>query len=272
MEKENAGAAVAEKEEQKQVNIFENFNYIGKRETVAYILNDVSNTFGIGYGDRYIWDVVHIDFTVSAVVNLFTSAWDIINDLLLATIVDNTRTRIGKFRPYLLGMQIPLTLLGMLYWMLPVFFPNTSGTYIPKLIFYFTFNIIQETAGTAISLAKGGYMSTITPNPNERVRMIMLAELLSGYLGEDVPGYIMGILFDLVVNEKINLNLKKPYFLMHDAVFLLLLQGESAAVGGGTEHKRGHEGDIHELPGAVDVPVRLPRRLRHKRLHAELFY
>ena len=131
MENENVQTAVAENEEQKQINIFENFNYIGKKETVAYILNDVSNTFHIGYGDSYIWDVVHVDFTVSAVVNIFTSAWDIINDLLLATIVDNTRTRIGKFRPYLLGLQIPLTLLGMLYWMIPVFFPNTSGTFIP---------------------------------------------------------------------------------------------------------------------------------------------
>ena len=79
-------------------------------------------------------DVVKIDFTISAIVNIFTSAWDIINDLLLATVVDNTRTRLGKFRPYLLGMQIPLTLLGALYWMLPLFFPGSSATYIPKLI------------------------------------------------------------------------------------------------------------------------------------------
>ena len=221
MENENTVATAVENEEAKQVNIFENFNYIGKKETVAYILNDVSNTFHIGYGDRYIWDVVHIDFTVSAVVNIFTSAWDIINDLLLATIVDNTRTRIGKFRPYLLGMQIPLTLLGMLYWMIPVFFPNTSGTFIPKLIFYFTFNIINETASTAISLAKGGYMSTITPNPNERVRLIMLAELLSGYLGEDLPGIVMGVLYDLVVNEKININLKNLFLIMGTSTSLI---------------------------------------------------
>ncbi|MCQ2462506.1 MAG: MFS transporter [Clostridia bacterium] len=194
-----------------ETNIYENFNYVGTKETAAYILNDVSNTFAVGGGERYIWDVVKIDFTVSAVVNLFTSAWDIINDLILATIVDNTRTRLGKFRPYLLGMQIPLTLLGTLYWFLPIFFPNTSGTFIPKLIFYFTFNIIQETASTAIGIAKGGYMSTITPNPNERVRLITLAELLSGYLGEDVPGYIFGILYDLINNDKIKMKLSSLF-------------------------------------------------------------
>ena len=123
-----------------KVNIYENFNYVGVKESAAYILNDVSNTFNINaFTDRFIWDVVKIDFTISAIVNIFTSAWDIINDLLLATIVDNTRTRLGKFRPYLLGMQLPLTLLGAMYWMLPLFFPGSTATYIPKLIFYFLF-------------------------------------------------------------------------------------------------------------------------------------
>lgn len=198
--------------EEKKVNVYENFNYIGVKESVAYLLNDVSNTFNInGFTERYIWDVVKVDFTITAVVNIFTSAWDIINDLILATVVDNTRTRLGKFRPYLLGLQIPLTLLGSLYWMLPLFFPNTAGTYIPKLIFYFAFNVINETASTAIGLAKGGYMSTITPNPNERVRMILLAELLSGYLGEDMPRYIFGVVYDLIINNKIKWKLSSAF-------------------------------------------------------------
>ncbi len=197
---------------EKKVNVYENFNYVGVRESVAYVLNDVSNTFNINsFQERYIWDVVKVDFTVSAVVNLFTSAWDTINDILLGSLVDSTRTRIGKFRPYLLGLQVPLTLLGALYWMIPLFFPGTSGTYIPKLIFYFAFSVIQETASTAINLAKGGYMSTTTPNPNERVRLITLAELFSGYLGEDMPRYIFGVLYDLIVNEKISMKLSSAF-------------------------------------------------------------
>ncbi|MBE6716702.1 MAG: hypothetical protein E7573_07255 [Ruminococcaceae bacterium] len=196
----------------KQVNVYENFNYVGVKESVAYVLNDVSNTFNINsFQERYIWDVVKVDFTVSAVVNIFTSAWDTINDILLGSLVDNTRTRLGKFRPYLIGLQVPLTLLGALYWMIPLFFPGTSGTHVPKLIFYFAFTIIQETASTAMNLAKGGYMSTTTPNPNERVRLITLAELFSGYLGEDLPRYIFGALYDLIVNEKIGMKLSTAF-------------------------------------------------------------
>ncbi len=209
---ENTKVNAAAQSAEENVNVYENFNYVGVKESVAYLLNDVSNTFNIdGFSERYIWDVVKIDFTISAVVNIFTSAWDIINDLILATVVDNTRTRLGKFRPYLLGLQIPLTLLGSLYWMLPLFFPNTAGTYVPKLIFYFAFNVIKETASTAIGLAKGGYMSTITPNPNERVRLILLAELLSGYLGEDMPRYIFGVVYDLIINNKIKWKLSGAF-------------------------------------------------------------
>lgn len=193
-------------------NVYENFNYVGVKESAAYVLNDFSNTFNISsFNERYIWDVVHIDFTLNAIVNIFTSTWDIINDVLLATVIDNTRTRLGKFRPYLVGLQIPLTFLGLLYWFLPIFFPNTSGTYIPKLVFYYLFSIINETATTAISIAKSGYMSTLTPNPNERVRLITLANLLSGYLGEDLPRYIFGVVYDMINAGKLNIKASSAF-------------------------------------------------------------
>lgn len=121
--------------------------YVGSIETAAYIAQDFADSFSIGkYQNRFIWDVVGIDFTINGVVTLFTGIWDIFNDTFISAMVDRTRTRWGKFRPYLLWMKMPLTLFGMLFWMMPIFFPNTSTTYLPKLIFYFAFNIINETA------------------------------------------------------------------------------------------------------------------------------
>ena len=184
-------------------NVFRSYNYVGTKETIAYLFNDWSNTFNInGYKGRFVWDVVKIDFGINAIVSVFTGVWDVINDIFISAIVDNTRTRIGKFRPYLILFQIPMTFIGLLYWFLPYFFPNTAGTYIPKLIFYFVFSVITETAGTFTDIARSGYMSTITPNPNERVRLITLAELLTGYMGEDMPGYIFGFLYDMIATGR----------------------------------------------------------------------
>ncbi len=195
-----------------QANVYRSFNYVGSKETVAYLFNDFSNSFHINaYRERFIWDVVKIDFGISAIVNIFTGAWDVINDTIIAALVDNTRTRLGKFRPYLVGFQIPLTLIGLLFWFIPYFFPNTSATFVPKLIFFFAFNVITETAGTFTSVARSGYMSTITPNPNERIRLITLAELLTGWMGEDMPGYIMGFLYDMVITGKINVPLRSIF-------------------------------------------------------------
>ncbi len=206
-EKDRDIAQEAEKNVDK--NVFRSFNYIGTKETIAYLFNDWSNTFNInGYSQRFIWDVVKIDFNIAAIVGIFTGAWDIINDTFISAIVDNTRTRIGKFRPYLVMFQIPMTLIGLLYWFIPYFFPNSAGTFVPKLIFYYVFSVFTETANTFTGVARSGYMSTITPNPNERVRLITLAELLTGYMGEDMPRYIFGFMYDMVTTGRWKVQLR----------------------------------------------------------------
>lgn len=208
--------------ERESVRYYEGHNFVGVRETVAYLMNDWSNSFNINsFSERYIWDVVNIDFTVSAVMNLVTAAWDVVNDTFISVIVDNTRTRIGKFRPYLVGMQLPLTIISIFTWLLPLFFGTTGGTHLPKLIYYYIFAIINETAGTFTSVAKSGYMSTITPNPNERIRLITLAELLTGYMGEDLPRYIMGVLIDLVNNKVVKWKLSSVFMVMGGGTALI---------------------------------------------------
>ena len=189
--------------------------YVGTKETIAYLLNDFSNSFNIhGFDNRFIWDVVKIDFRISAIVGIFTGMWDVINDPIIGFMVDKTRTRWGKFRPYLVGFQIPMTLIGSLYWFLPFFFPSTSASYLPKLIFYFAFGAVTETAGTFTGIAKTGYMTTITPHPNDRARLITMAELLTGYMGEDVPNMLMGVFIDLVNNNIVKWKLRNVFLTM----------------------------------------------------------
>ncbi len=196
--------------------------YVGSKETVAYIAQDFADSFSIGkYQNRFIWDVVGIDFEINAVVTLFTGAWDIINDTFISAIVDRTRTRWGKFRPYLIWMKIPLTLFGMLFWFTPIFFPNTATNYLPKLIYYFAFNIINETATTFMNISKTGLLSTITPNPEERVRLISQANLFSRFLGEQMPEWIMGILIDLINSKTVKWKLQNLFIGMGAATAVL---------------------------------------------------
>jgi len=185
--------------------------YVGKKETLAYVLNDVAASLNINdFKERYIYDVVKIDFKYLAIQNVVATAWDSFNDTFIGVMVDKTRTRWGKFKPYVLLGEIPLTVLGMWYWLIPFLFPNTPATYLPKWIFYFAMSIITETAGTFTSIAKTGFLSTITPEPLERSRLIALANV-SSHLVEDLPKQVFGIIYDLIANKKLNLPLPKLF-------------------------------------------------------------
>ena len=185
--------------------------YVGKKETLAYVLNDVAASLNIDdYKERYIYDVIKIDFNYLAIQNVVATVWDSFNDTFIGVMVDKTRTRWGKFKPYVLLGEIPLTVLGMWYWLIPFIFPNTPATYLPKWIFYFAMSIITETAGTFTSIAKTGFLSTITPEPLERSRLIALANV-SSHLVEDLPKQAFGIIYDLIANKKLNLPLSKLF-------------------------------------------------------------
>lgn len=215
-ENKNLDLAAQTPEEEKMRHIvYQDRRYVGTKETVAYLLNDFSNAFNIGgFHNRFIWDVVKIDFRVTAFMGLFLGAWDVINDSFIGVMVDKTRTRWGKFRPYLVGFQIPMTLIATLYWLMPFFFPDSDATFLPKLIFYFAFSAVTETAGTFTGVAKAGYMTTITPHPNDRARLILLAELLTGYMGEDLPNILMGVFLDLVNNNIVKWKLRNVFLTM----------------------------------------------------------
>ena len=179
--------------------------YVGRREKIGYLLNDVSGSFNISkYNERFIYDVVKLDFDFLAVFGLFSGLWDTINDTFIGVIVDRTRTRWGKFKPYILLCKIPLTLLGLWYWFMPLIFNDTSGTYLPKLIFYAAFSVICETAGTFTAVAGTGFMATITPDPLERTGLITMANLISGLVGEKIPELVFGVLLDLVNNQVVS--------------------------------------------------------------------
>ena len=194
-----------------QIDYKGNRRYVGRAETVAYVLNDAAQTLNISdFYERYIYDVVKIDFNYLALHNMIATIWDVINDTFIGVIVERTRTRWGKFKPYMIFGQIPLMIIGLFYWVIPFIFPGAASTYLPKLLFYSIMMMVQETAGTFTSIANTGFMTTITPNPVERTRLITMAHLLS-HIFEDLPKQIFGILYDLVANKVVDWEFPKLF-------------------------------------------------------------
>ncbi|NMP37084.1 MAG: hypothetical protein GX051_03010 [Clostridiales bacterium] len=184
--------------------------YLDRKETIGYVLQNWSSRFNIdSYKNRFIYDVLLINFNYLAIMDLVGGIWDVVNDTFIGVVVDRTRTRWGKFRPFLVGINIPMSFLSCFYWLMPFLFAGTNQSYLPKFIAYFVFNIITETAGTFTSIATTGLLSTITPQPLERTRLIALANLLD--IGSNIPQLIMGLLLDLVNNGVIKFPLRSLF-------------------------------------------------------------
>ncbi len=83
----------------------------------------------------------------------------------MGTIADRTKTRWGKFRPYILFMSLPFCVMGVLAFTTPDF--TVTG----KLIYaYITYNLMMMTY-TAVNVPYSSLMGVITPNSMERTEL-----------------------------------------------------------------------------------------------------
>ncbi len=191
--------------------ISNNRRYVGSKETAAYVAYDIAQSFNINkYQDVFITDIVQIGLSFQTIVTFVIGIWDIINDVFLAAIVDRTRTRLGKFRPWLLVAAGPGFALTIVYWLLPILFNGTGPYHAGKLVFYMIFQLISNLNGSLQTISRTGMLSTITPNIIERTRLITQASLFSGFI-EKAPEILMGLLIDLVNHGAIKIPMKGLY-------------------------------------------------------------
>lgn len=197
--------AAVQTEEQAKNLAFRNRRYVGTKETLAYILDDIAQSFNIGkYDDIFRINILKIDLKLQSLTNGIIGVWDIINDLFLAAIVDRTRTRWGKFKPWLVVYAIPGVLISLIYWGLPIVFGTQGiGSTMSRFVPYLFLQIFNNLAGSLITIVRTGMTATITPNIVDRTRLISSANLLSGFV-EKAPEILMGFIIDLYINNPDN--------------------------------------------------------------------
>jgi GPH family glycoside/pentoside/hexuronide:cation symporter len=114
------------------------------------------------YFTYFYTDVFIIPAATAATLFLMSRIWDGINDPIMGMIADRTKTRWGKFRPYLLWLCVPFAVVGVLTFTVPSF--GSTG----KLIWaYLTFNGIMMLY-TAINIPYTALLGVISADSNER--------------------------------------------------------------------------------------------------------
>jgi glycoside/pentoside/hexuronide:cation symporter, GPH family len=132
---------------------------------------------GYGLGDtasRFVWDMVGFwilifytdTFGISAAaagtIMLIARFWDMLSDPLMGVIADRTKTRWGKFRPYLLWMALPYSVLAVLAFTTPDFGPTG------KVIYAGATYLLLMTVFTAINLPYSSLGAVMTSDSYER--------------------------------------------------------------------------------------------------------
>jgi GPH family glycoside/pentoside/hexuronide:cation symporter len=108
-----------------------------------------SNVFGLTLGE-------------AAALLLITKLWDAIFDPIMGIIADRTKTRYGKYRPYLLWIAIPFAVMGVLTFTTPAF-PHGW-----KLFYAYATYILMMTVYSAINVPYGAMLGVVTDDGQQR--------------------------------------------------------------------------------------------------------
>ncbi|HPR57545.1 MAG TPA: MFS transporter [Bacteroidales bacterium] len=137
----------------------------------------LTEKIGYGLGDtasHFVWDMVGfwilifytdtygISAAAAGTIMLIARIWDMISDPIMGIIADRTNTRKGKFRPYILWMALPYSVIAVLTFTTPDF-GNTG-----KIIYAGTTYFLLMTVFTAINLPYSSLGAVMTDDSYER--------------------------------------------------------------------------------------------------------
>ena len=191
--------------------------YVSPKETLAYGFANSGQVFGYnlvagGYLSLFFTKVFEIPPAAVSTMILFLGIWDTVNDPIMGAVVDKTRTRYGKLRPYLLFVPLPLAVATIMLFSGPLILADTKKTII-KIIYMYISYFIWEFFYTIGDIPFWGMSAAISPNPADRTRCISSARFLSGIIGGLSITFLV-ILMDLSNNNAIGLSLAQVFCLM----------------------------------------------------------
>ena len=187
--------------------------YVGVRETLIYGVANGGQVIGYNLVRMqltfFLVTVFGIPGQAVSLMIFFMGIWDTMNDPIMGTIVDKTRTRYGKLRPYLLFVPIPLGVATILFFGGAEFLRGVEST-TAKIVYMCITYFIWEFFYTIGDIPFWGMSAAISPNPKDRSRVITSARLISGAIG-GLVGPVISIFIDLQKSGKIGMDMRELF-------------------------------------------------------------
>ncbi len=139
------------------------------REKVAYGAGDFASSMFWKLFSMFLLffytDVVGISAAAVGTMFLLTRIWDSANDPIMGLIADRTKTRWGKFRPYLLFVAVPFAIIGIFTFSSP----DLSAT--GKIIYAYVTYTLMMMVYTAVNVPYAALMGVMSANTVERTSL-----------------------------------------------------------------------------------------------------
>lgn len=142
---------------------------ISLKEKIGYGFGDAASSmfwkiFGM-YSLFFYTDVFGISAAATGTMFLVARIWDSFFDVFVGIMADRTKTRWGKYRPYILWFAIPFAVMGVFTFYVPEF--GTSG----KLIYaYITYSLMMIVY-SLINVPYASLLGAISGDPEERNKL-----------------------------------------------------------------------------------------------------
>ena len=178
-----------------------------------------------GYNAIYFWvsaylmiyytDVIGLSAAAISILVLAIRIFDAINDPFIGSLADRTKTRWGRFRPWIFGGGIALALSVIL-----LFSANSGWSYGTKLFYVWFVYILVTLASTSCNMPFGALNGCLTSNAKERIKLSGMRMVFAN-IGLNIAGVVAMplVIFFSFANGGINRN---GYFW---AVLLICLTG-----------------------------------------------
>ncbi|MEG2413923.1 MAG: MFS transporter, partial [Clostridia bacterium] len=119
----------------------------------------------------FLTDAVHLSAIWLAWMFLGARLFDAFNDPIMGTIVDRTRSKYGKMRPYLKYMPIPIVAMTVLL------FTTIPGNEVAKFAYATSIYLVWGICYTTVDVPYWGLASSMTSDTNKRNSMLTIARL-----------------------------------------------------------------------------------------------
>ncbi len=163
--------------------------YLTKKEKWIFSLAGLGQNMAYGMMSSFLLafytDILFADaIWVISIIMIIARVWDAVNDLIMGSIVDGTRTKWGKCRPYLLAAPIPIAVFTILIFIAPDL--SLAGRVAYSLFTYIMWGMLYTIADVPF----WALPSTMTANAKERAGLLSFARIVNG-VGAALPIVVM---------------------------------------------------------------------------------